>query len=253
MGQTVATIQPSGNYEIFDTNGVTRSRLAGGFLYLFDSNGTQRQVLDGEGKLWQYDANGKMRTYLEYGDIYLYTSAEKNTLHLSSGGYASVLNTSGKTAASMGVYNDQHGYLYLYDGTSNTLRAWLDYTGLKFADANGTLTAEYPSAKTNATVSNAYMNKPLVFMRSGNTVTMLIRDPQYLPANMTLDLGVIIPAGFRPYIQSGVSYLSSDLINPGTQDTIRVFVASSGQMLIYNYSSNSGITNINGIMTWAAA
>ena len=64
----------------------------------------------------------------------------------------------------MGVFNDQHGYIYLYDGTSNNLRAWLDYTGLKFADASGTqrvkleegglnfytaggaLSASYPSA-----------------------------------------------------------------------------------------------------------
>lgn len=225
----------------------------GGDLYVYDSSGTQRTHIGSTGTLWQYDSNGKQRTYLEYGDIYLYTSTEKNTLRLSSGGYASVLNTSGKTAASMGVYNDQHGYLYLYDGTSNTLRAWLDYTGLKFADANGTQTITYPAEKTSATVSNAYMNKPLVFMRSGNAVTMLIRDPQYLPANMTLDLGVIIPAGFRPHIPSGISHLSIDMIDPGTQDTIRVFVASSGQMLIYNYSSNSGVTNINGIMTWAAA
>ena len=253
MGQTVATIQPSGNYEIFDTNGVTRSRLTEGFLYQYDSNGTQRQVLGGEGKLWQYDANGKLRTYLEYGDIYLYTSAQKNTLHLSSGGYASVLNTSGKTAASMGVYNDQHGYLYLYDGTSNNLRAWLDYTGLKFADANGTQTITYPAEKTSASVSNTYMNKPLIFMRSGNAVTMMIRSPQYLPSNMTVDLGVIIPAGFRPYVPSSLAYLSVDLTSPGTQDTIRVFVASSGQMMIYSYTSNTGILNIDGIMTWAAA
>ena len=130
-----------------------------GVIHFRNTDGTVRQRLD-NGTLRQNDANGKLRTYLEYGDIYLYTSAEKNTLHLSSGGYASVLNTSGKTAASMGVYNDQHGYLYLYDGTSNTLRSWYDYTGLKFADANGTTTAVYHSTgpmtwTTSPSISNS--------------------------------------------------------------------------------------------------
>lgn len=136
----------AGNFRQYDTNGTERTFLQpDGTITLSDSSGTLRQKLDSNGKLWQYDANGKMRTYLEYGDIYLYTSAEKNTLHLSSGGYASVLNTSGKTAASMGVYNDAHGYLYLYDGTSNTLRSWYDYTGIKFADSNGNQISLYPS------------------------------------------------------------------------------------------------------------
>ena len=149
-------------YEVSGGVSQIRTQIQNGVLSL--NTNVERQRLNNEGKLWQYDANGKLRTYLEYGDIYLYTSAQKNTLHLSSGGYASVLNTSGKTAASMGVFNDQHGYLYLYDGTSNTLRSWYDYTGLKFADANGTqrvkleegglsfytaagvLSASYPSA-----------------------------------------------------------------------------------------------------------
>ena len=130
-------------YEVSGGVSQIRTQIKNGVFSLHTN--VERQRLNNEGKLWQYDANGKMRTYLEYGDIYLYTSAQKNTLHLSSGGYASVLNTSGKTAASMGVYNDQHGYIYLYDGTSNTLRAWLDYSGLKFADSNGTQTGNYPS------------------------------------------------------------------------------------------------------------
>ena len=139
-------VTQNGNITIYDASGALREEIDGsnGRLSLYDSSGTLRHKLDGDGRLWQYDTNGKQRTYLEYGDIYLYTSAEKSTLHLSSGGYASVLNTSGKTAASMGVYNDQHGYLYLYDGTSNTLRSWYDYTGLKFADSNGNQTCIYP-------------------------------------------------------------------------------------------------------------
>ena len=131
-------------YEVSGGVSQIRTQIQNGVLSL--NTNVERQRLNNEGKLWQYDANGKLRTYLEYGDIYLYTSAQKNTLHLSSGGYASVLNTSGKTAASMGVYNDQHGYLYLYDGTSNTLRSWYDYTGINFANSSGTLTAHYDAA-----------------------------------------------------------------------------------------------------------
>lgn len=140
-------VTQDGAITVMDASGVRRMFVSGGngSLILSDSSGTERHRLYGDGSLLQYDANGKKRTYLEYGDIYLYTSTEKNTLHLSSGGYASVLNTSGKTAASMGVFNDQHGYIYLYDGTSNTLRSWYDYTGLKFADSNGTQTGNYPS------------------------------------------------------------------------------------------------------------
>lgn len=97
-----------------------------GDIYLKDASGTTRHHLDGYGRLWQYDANGKQRTYLEYGDISIYNSSEKPTAHI-------------------GTYNNQHGYLYLYDGTSNTLRSWYDYTGIKFADSNGNQTSLYPS------------------------------------------------------------------------------------------------------------
>ena len=114
-----------------------------GNIYLKDASGTTRHHLDGNGKLWQYDANGKQRTYLEYGDIYLYNSSEKQTVHL-------------------GTYNNQHGYLYLYDGTSNTLRAWLDYTGLNFANSSGTLVNKYPNAHTYYGNSNVQITAPYV-------------------------------------------------------------------------------------------
>lgn len=63
----------------------------------------------------------------------------------ASSGAISLTNTNNKIALTAGIYNDQHGYIYLYDGTSNTLRSWYDYTGLKFADSNGTTKAVYHS------------------------------------------------------------------------------------------------------------
>lgn len=160
MGETVATIQPSGNYENFQ-NGITRSILASGFLYQYDSNGTQRQTLSSDGKLWQYDSSGKKRTYLEYGDIFLYTSAEKKTAHLSGSNFVSggslqlhdtseierarlttdglsFYNASGTTTLTAGTYNGTSGILYLYDGSTPSYRAYLDYTALSFRDTSGT-------------------------------------------------------------------------------------------------------------------
>ena len=112
------------------------------------------------GLLYIYDSNGKKRTMLD-GYLYLYDSAEKEKTQLGAG-YFSFTNTSGKTALSSGIYNDQHGYLYLYDGTSNTLRAWLDYTGLNFANSSGTLVNKYPSAHTYYNNSNVQITAPYV-------------------------------------------------------------------------------------------
>ena len=140
----------------------------GGVLELSDASGTLRQKLDGNGKLWQYDANGKKRTYLEYGDIFLYNSSEKQTVHL-------------------GTYNNQHGYIYLYDGTSNTLRSWWDYTGLKFADSSGTLTGNYPS---NVNLNQLIYYQKYSFTKSITAGTSGTRAAQ--------DSFTAYKAGYRP-------------------------------------------------------
>ena len=128
-------------YEVSGGVSQIRTQIQNGVLSLHKN--VERQKLNNEGKLWQYDANGKLRTYLEYGDIYLYNSSEKQTVHL-------------------GTYNNQHGYIYLYDGTSNTLRAWLDYTGLNFANSSGTLVNKYPNEHTYYNNSNVQITAPYV-------------------------------------------------------------------------------------------
>ena len=105
------------------------------------------------------DANHRYYSVTKYG-IYEYqnvgnygypiSSILGATLTLGHGGAGVngdiyVKNASGNTTSHIGVYNGAHGYLYMYDGTSNTLRAWLDYTGLKFANSSGTQTAYYPA------------------------------------------------------------------------------------------------------------
>lgn len=94
--------------------------LSGSTFSLYAS-GVLRQKLDGNGKLWQYDANGKKRTYLEYGDVFLYTSAEVQTAKLSGATF-----TTG-------------GSLQLYD-TSAVERARLTVGGLNFYNSSGTKT-----------------------------------------------------------------------------------------------------------------
>jgi len=46
------------------------------------------------GKLHQYDKNGKRRTYLEYGDFYLYDSSETQKFHVDSNGRVYPLGSS---------------------------------------------------------------------------------------------------------------------------------------------------------------
>lgn len=89
--------------------------------------------------------------YQEVGSYgYPISSILGATLTLGHGGASVngdiyVKNSSGNITSHIGVYNGAHGYLYMYDGTSNTLRAWLDYTGLKFANSSGTQTGYYPN------------------------------------------------------------------------------------------------------------
>lgn len=118
-------------FSTFDTNTsppteIYKMDLNGNTMSLYDNAGTLRHQLDGGGRLWQYDGNGKKRTYLEYGDIFMYTAAEKKTVHLSASAYAT------------------GGSLRLYD-TSEVERVRETVAGLNFYNASGTQTASYPA------------------------------------------------------------------------------------------------------------
>lgn len=120
----------SNNITLYDASGTRRELLMGGSgsFHMYDSSGVLRHQLDGGGRLWQYDSNGKKRTYLEYGDIFLYTSAEKQTVKLSGAAFPTI-----------------GGSLQLYDPNANE-RARLHADGLRFYNASGTLTAWYPAS-----------------------------------------------------------------------------------------------------------
>lgn len=163
------------------------------------------------------DANHRYYSVTKYG-IYEYqnvgnygypiSSILGATLTLGHGGAGVngdiyVKNASGNTAAHIGVYNGAHGYLYMYDGTSNTLRAWLDYTGLKFANSSGTQTGYYP---TNVNLSE------LVYLQTYdfNGVSISAGTSGTRAAQRTTS---VYKSGYRPIV-ARLSYVSdSSLAN----------------------------------------
>jgi len=128
-------IDNAGNLYQYDANGTERTHIGpNGEIFLYDSTPTLRTKIDGAGKLWQYDANGKKRTYLEYGDIMLYTSAEKQTAKLSGAAFAS------------------GGSLQLSD-TNAVERARLLTDGLHFYNSSGAETVNYWASPLTSSAS----------------------------------------------------------------------------------------------------
>lgn len=136
---------------------------------------------------------------------------------------------------------EPHGF---YSHVGGRTRAHLGADGLTFYDSNGNAILKYPAAPSSASVSSSYVSR-IQFTRVGNIVTMVLIDPKSLVANGLRDLGVIIPAGFRPYAYG--SNLPYDM--PGQ---IRVFVYPSGQIQIYNFTANTGTMNVSMTVTWSA-
>lgn len=141
-GGSVPAAQVYKNGFVFYRNGAQdkRSELFTNVFSLFDDNATLRTKIDGNGKLWQYDANGKNRTYLEYGDIYLKNASEVTRQHLDSNGTLEQYDANGIRRTRLAW-----GDLYLYDDTG-TMRAHVDETvGVTFYNGSGTQTALYPA------------------------------------------------------------------------------------------------------------
>ena len=105
------------------------------YLLLYDANDVLRQKADGEGKLWQYDGNGKLRTYLEYGDIYLKNGSEVTRQHLASDGSLEQFDASGIRRARLAW-----GDLHIYDNAGTRRFHVGDSSGIEFWNASGTKT-----------------------------------------------------------------------------------------------------------------
>jgi len=127
-----ANVDYTGFYINSDSAGtLSNLQKSGLYLYVEDANAPggkrERAAFTNRGLLFQYDQNGKKRTYLEYGDIFLYTSAEKQTVKLSGAAFPTV-----------------GGSLQLYDPNANE-RVRLHADGLKFFNSSGTQTGNYPN------------------------------------------------------------------------------------------------------------
>lgn len=115
-----------------------------------------------------------------------------------------------------------HGSLYLYDGTSDALRTWLDYTGLKFADASGTQTGTYPANfkafKYTGTTSQQYF---VINDSSIKTGSIVFVQPYYSSSSVTIFCTPQITADgtMIVYCRS-----TSGTIADGTQVVVNVLV-----------------------------
>lgn len=161
-------------YKIINTSTQRAIQIQAGGIFAYSNyveNGqnTLRTLIQ-DGMLHQYDGNGKERTYLEYGDIYLKDASEVTRTHLNSqgvlnlgvsSGQVTTLSPSGMTltdsngTARLSAYGSTGGIwlqkasdlntsVFIQD-TSDVTRMQLSKDGLSFFNASGTKTAEYPA------------------------------------------------------------------------------------------------------------
>lgn len=150
-------------YKIINTSTQRAVQIQAGGIFAYSNyveNGqnTLRTLIQ-DGMLHQYDGNGKERTYLEYGDIYLKDASEVTRTHLNSQGYLFLSDSTGANRVAAygttgGLWlqkaSDVNTSVFITD-TSNETRARLSYDALGFWNASGTLTGWYPS---NVNMSN---------------------------------------------------------------------------------------------------
>lgn len=204
-------------------DGTTFSVSADGDLRLWQASNnisTTRQRMNNKGKLWQYDANGKLRTYLEYGDIFLYTASETQTVKLSGAAFPAL-----------------GGSVQLYD-TSAVERTRLTANGLNFYNASGTQTGYYP---TNVNLSELVYLKKYDF----NGVSISAGTAGTRAAQQSKS---VYKSGYRPIV-ARLSYVSdSSLANVvpffGGGDESGLYVN------FYRASGSSGTINATVIVAF---
>lgn len=98
----------------------------GGRILLYSANGVLRQTLNGDGQLRQYGTNGTTRTFLDYGDIYLYTGAGDETIQISSNNFS-------------------NGGVIRFRDASARERSRHTIDGVTFYNTSGTTIANYPA------------------------------------------------------------------------------------------------------------
>ena len=146
-------------YDTFDDDGnpVTKTTTISGDITttgeIFQWNG---------GKLHQYDQNGKRRTYLEYGDFYLYDSSETQKFHVDSNGRVYPLGSS-KYINDFVVEEGTTGSWYYRKWNSGHYECWrtISLTGVSTSTAWGSMyygitpQYDYPTTFTSAPTEEA--------------------------------------------------------------------------------------------------
>ena len=202
-------------YKIINTSTQRAVQIQAGGIFAYSNyveNGqnTLRTLIQ-DGMLHQYDGNGKERTYLEYGDIYLKDASEVTRTHLNSQGYLFLSDSTGANRVAAygttgGLWlqkaSDVNTSVFITD-TSNETRARLSYDALGFWNASGTLTGWYPS---NVNMSN------LVYLQTYdfNGVSISAGTAGTRAAQQSTS---VYKAGYRPIV-ARLSYVSdSSLAN----------------------------------------
>ena len=211
-------------FRTFDTSTsppteIYKMDLNGNTMSLYDNAGTLRQKADGNGKLWQYDANGKKRTYLEYGDILLYTASETQTLKLSGAAFPAL-----------------GGSVQLYDTSANE-RTRLTAEGLKFYNASGTLTASYPAVFPTWTYSLGISANQASTINCSGTISKFSNIIVIDTANH------IVGVSGRFYISS----FSRTGANPGLSIDLTAYIGASASTVRSWYGGT--VANQNGVIT----
>lgn len=233
-------------YKIINTSTQRAIQIQAGGIFAYSNyveNGqnTLRTLIQ-DGMLHQYDGNGKERTYLEYGDIYLKDASEVTRTHLNSQGHLLLADSTGANRVAAygttgGLWlqkaSDVNTSVFITD-TSNETRARLSYDALGFWNASGTLTGWYPS---NVNLSE------LVYLQTYdfNGVSISAGTPGTRASQQSLS---VYKSGYRPIV-ARLSYVSdSSLAN-----VVPFFGGGDESGLYVNfYRASGGSGTINAIV-----
>lgn len=83
--------------------------------------------------------------------------------------------------------------------------------------------------------------------KSGSIAELNIHDPTGIPSGSYIMVGTI-PVGYRPRTSE-----LCDLRTPNGAQTIRIILSTTGEISVYNYSTNTGVMNISGTMVYITA
>lgn len=98
----ITTYITPGSASFFDDQSKVRATIGtagvsvrnNGQIMIYDNNAVLRTTIGPTGTLWQYDDQGRRRTYIEYGDIYLYNNNNVQMFHANSQGRVYPLGSS---------------------------------------------------------------------------------------------------------------------------------------------------------------